>query len=84
MEMWKDKKKTEVIIETQQYRIVGTVHLEYKSRLLDMLNMDSQHFIAVTTASIYSRDDGKLLYNSNFLGLNKNHIVSLAESEGSA
>jgi hypothetical protein len=81
--MWKEKKKTEVIIETHQYRIVGTVHLDHESRLLDMLNLESQHFIAVTTASIYSRNEGKLLYNSNFLGLNKDHVVSMAESEGS-
>ena len=80
MSKWRDKKQTEVIIETPNYRIVGTIYLEHNKRLLDTLNIDSDQFIAVTTASIYSRDNGEILYNSKFLGLNKDHIVSMAEA----
>jgi hypothetical protein len=62
-------------IQTQTYYIRGFVHVRKDERLSDELNLDYR-FIAVTNAEIYN-PEGEILYTSDFLAVNREHIVWL-------
>jgi hypothetical protein len=62
-------------IQTQTHIIRGFIHVRKGDRLSDELNKDYR-FIAVTQAEIY-RPDGEILYTSEFLAVNREHIVWL-------
>jgi hypothetical protein len=62
-------------IQTLTHHIRGFVHVRKGERLSDVLNQDD-HFIAVTSAEIYN-PDGEILYTSDFLAVNREHIVWL-------
>ncbi len=69
-----------VIFSTVPHRVEGTVHLVRGTRLTDMLAHTSQKtdFIPVTDCRIYS-EDGKLVYSSAFLCINRRHIMMIFE-----
>lgn len=54
--------------------IEGTVHLHEDNRLKDELNQE-RGFIAVTGAKVFSVEDSRELYRSEFLVLNNDHIL---------
>jgi hypothetical protein len=62
-------------IQTPTYYIRGYVHVRKDERLSDELNKDYR-FIAVTNAEIFS-PEGETLYASDFLVVNREHIVWL-------
>ncbi len=62
-------------IQTQTYYIRGYVHVRKDERLSDELNKDYR-FIAVTKAEIYN-SEGEILNSSDFLVVNREHIVWL-------
>jgi len=62
-------------IQTITHRIQGCVHVRKGGRLSDELN-NANLFLAVTDAEIYNLE-GELLYTSNFLAINREHIVWL-------
>ncbi len=62
-------------IQTPTYYIRGYVHVRKDERLSDELNKDYR-FIAVTNAEIYS-PEGATLYDSDFLVVNREHIIWL-------
>ena len=62
-------------IQTPSYYIRGYVHVRKDERLSDELNKDYR-FIAVTNAEIYN-PQGETLYTSDFLVVNREHIVWL-------
>jgi hypothetical protein len=66
-------------IQTQASYIRGFVHVRRGERLSDEINQDL-HFIAVTNAEIYDLQ-GKMLYTSEFLAINRQHIVWLMPIE---
>jgi hypothetical protein len=55
----------------------GQAHLPRSTRPIDFLNRDAEPFIAVTNAVITV---GGHTQRSEFVALNKNHIVSLSEA----
>jgi hypothetical protein len=67
--------KNEIIahIQTQNYLIRGCVHVRTGERLSDEINGPNA-FLAVTSADIYN-PEGVLLYSSDFLVVNRAHIV---------
>lgn len=82
--MYKGKVKKEkfpVIIKTTLERIEGNAYLIPDNRLLDMLNTDSQNFIAISDAKVYSLKDGRLLSEADFLAVNKEQIVLIVEKK---
>jgi len=74
------KEKFEVIIRTIEEKIEGKVHMLPGGRLLDMLNNKDENFVAVSDANVYSLPTGKLIFEAEFLVLNKTQIVLIAES----
>lgn len=74
------KNQFNVIIRTLEEQIEGKVFVVNQTRLLDMLNKSNEIFIAVTNARVYSVSTGKLLFEADFLALNKTQIVFIAEN----
>ena len=68
-----NKKPVQVIIQTHNQKITGTVYLSPENRIIDELNSNGQ-FLAVTDATILSIDDVKL-YESEFLSVNLDQII---------
>ncbi len=75
----KDLVKT--VIRTPSETIEGMIHKLPKKRMLDMMNDSSDNFLAVSDAKVYS--EGKLLYETEFLAVNKNHIVIISGESNS-
>ncbi len=71
-----------VVIRTSDEKIEGFIYKMPQNRLLDMLNQGSENFIPVTQAKVFNVQTGKFLFETNFLAVNKNHIVVIAESTG--
>jgi len=67
------------IIQTLMHRIRGSVHVRIGERLKDEIDQSKQ-FIAITDATVYSLQ-GQMLYDSDFVILNRDHIVWLLPEE---
>ena len=69
-----------IIFSTVPHRIEGTVYLVRGTRLSDMLASTSQKtdFIPVTNCKIYNKD-GKQVYSSDFLCINRRHVIMIFE-----
>lgn len=67
-----------VAIFTQDTKIIGTIHIP-GGRLTDFLNDkgtgEAELFIPITDASIYTKGSDTMLYFTNFLSINKQHIT---------
>jgi len=66
-------------IQTLTHRIRGCVHVRKGDRLSDEINK-ANLFLAVTSAEIYNLE-GEILYTSDFLAINREHIVWLMPIE---
>ncbi len=76
------KKETiRTIIRTPSETIEGIIHKRPKNRLLDTLNLGEEQFIAVCDAKVFSEEDGKLVHETDFIAVNKNHIVLITGDE---
>ncbi len=73
------KDKVIAHIQTEDYRVRGYVHVRRGERLSDELNNETM-FLAVTNAEIFS-PAGELLFISDFLAINRQHIVWLMPIE---
>lgn len=73
------KKPVAVIIQTKRQIIRGIIHVRPTERVIDELN-HTQTFIAVTDAIVLD-GQGKVLYTSNFLTLNTEHIIWIIPAE---
>jgi len=60
------------IIQTLTHRIQGTIYVRHDERLIDELCC--VQFVAVTDAVVFNAQ-GAPLYRSNFLTINREHIV---------
>ncbi len=69
------KETVKALIRTSSETIEGTVYKQPNNRLLDTLNLQDNQFIAVSDAKVYSEGDGKLIYETDFIAVNKSHIV---------
>lgn len=66
-------------IQTMTHRIQGYVHVRKGDRLSDEINQPTL-FIAVTNAEIFNLE-GEIIYTSDFLAINREHIVWLMPVE---
>jgi hypothetical protein len=68
------KDEIPALIQTVSNLVHGHIYLRPGLRLKDELNGTAEQFIAVTDAEVYSTN-GQVLVRSEFLTLNKAHIV---------
>lgn len=68
------KDEVPVTIQTLTHRLHGNIYLRPEQRIKDELNESRDIFIAVTEAQVFA-PDGSVLYNSDFLTVNKHQIV---------
>lgn len=71
-----------VIFLLNDIKIIGTLHLPVGGRLTDYLNQKGlsakeEKFVPLTDASIYKQKEEKVLYNTSFMSINKEHISFL-------
>ncbi|NPV78186.1 MAG: hypothetical protein HPY59_17655 [Anaerolineae bacterium] len=69
------KQPVEALIQTTQHLIRGFIHIRPQERLKDEINQ-SETFLAVTSARILD-NKGNILYRSNFVAINRGHIIWL-------
>ncbi len=75
------KKETmNVVIRTAHEKIEGVIYLHKGSRMMDMLNKGEYDFIPVSQAKVYSIESGSILFEAEFLTINKKQIVMLVEN----
>ena len=72
------KEKINAIIRTENEKIEGTIFKLPQNRLLDMLNNDSGPFIPVTSAKVFHLYTGMLMFEAEFLAINKTNVVLIA------
>jgi hypothetical protein len=67
------KAPTPVMIQMVSHRIHGNIHVCQDRRLKDELDLPEK-FIAITDAFIYA-PDGQVLYQANFLAVQRDQII---------
>lgn len=68
------KDEVPALIQTTANLIHGHIYLRAGLRLKDEFNGTAEQFIAVTDAEVYNAN-GQVLVRSDFLTLNKNHVI---------
>ncbi len=74
------KDEVPALIQTLTNLIHGHIYLRPEQRIKDEFNDGKESFIAVTKATIYTAS-GKVLRKSEFLTINKTHIVWIRPDE---
>ena len=74
------KDEVPVLIQTVTNLIHGHIYLRPEQRIKDELNSSQDQFVAVTDAEVFAAN-GELLYRSDFLTLNKRHVIWLRPDE---
>jgi len=74
------KDEIPALIQTTSNLIHGHIYLRPGLRLKDELNGTAEQFIAVTDAEVYNAN-GQVLVRSEFLTLNKHHVVWIRPDE---
>jgi uncharacterized protein DUF6812 len=70
--------RIEALIRTTDLQIiVGKVHAQPGKRLKDEMNADSARYIAITDAKVFDATARSLLYETSFLLVANDHIVSV-------
>ena len=66
-----NKDQIRVVLVVDQWRIEGFMHVLSQSRLTDALNSKSKDFLAVTEAKVYDVMSNKLLFQAEWLDVNR-------------
>ena len=74
------KDEIAVLIQTTTNLVHGQIYLRPGLRLKDELNGTAENFLAVTDAEVYNAN-GQVLVRSEFLTLNKVHIIWIRPDE---
>jgi len=81
--MYTKKNKLKVMVCTSLYRVEGDMYLLPGSRLTDIVNVKTgKDFIPITNAKIYSSDKDKVLYEVEFVSINRESILMIFPLEG--
>ena len=84
---YQQKKAIKIVLWTNVSKVEGTTFsLQSASstkdnRLSDLMNFEGQTFLPVTNAKIYSAATDQLIVETNFVTVNKRHIVMIAEAK---
>jgi hypothetical protein len=68
-----------VIIQTLLHRIDGFIYIRPEDRISDTVN-ENEQFIALTDVSV-ANSQGKALHSSDFLLVNRDHIIWILPKE---
>lgn len=71
--------RTTVVILTSNYRIRGEISLAPDERVTDYAT-SARNFIAVTNAEVRA-DDGRIIFNADFLNVHRDHVQVIAPAE---
>ncbi len=69
------KDRVRVTIITDSHHIEGEMYVLAGSRLTDALNSKAKDFLAVTNAKVKSLEGGKVLYEPDYLAVNREAIM---------
>ena len=72
--------KYRVIIQTIHNQIRGSLHARENERIKDALN-SNELFIAITDVRIFNSDGTAELRKSEFLAINRSHVIWIIESK---
>jgi len=75
------KDKVYTLIRTTCETIEGMIFKDPDNRMLDSLNLSTGDFIPVTDVTVYSAPDKKLLFKTDFMAVNKSHIVLISQQK---
>jgi hypothetical protein len=73
------KETVDAIIRTAGEKIEGKISKLPSNRLLDMLNQGEESFIPVIDATVYCLLSGNVLFRAEFLAVNKQNIILIAD-----
>lgn len=72
--VYTNKDRVRVVLVVDTWRIEGFMHVLSQSRLTDALNSKSKDFLAVTEAKVYDVMSNKLLFQAEWLDVNRMSI----------
>ncbi|TLM64781.1 MAG: hypothetical protein FDZ70_11350 [Actinobacteria bacterium] len=75
--VYTSKDQVKVAVMTDRLRIEGTMHVLAGSRVTDALNSKAKDFIAFTDAAVFSLIDDRLLYEPEYVAVNREAIAAL-------
>jgi hypothetical protein len=70
-----EKRDQPVVIYTRRHRVEGTLVLLKGEQLSDRLNLADRKFEAVHKARVLSLDDDRMIHQTPYLAVNKDHII---------
>lgn len=73
--VYTSKDSVRVSIVTSAYRVEGEMHVLAGSRLTDALNSKAKDFYAITGAKAFSLDSGQLVFEADYLAVNRDAIA---------
>jgi hypothetical protein len=82
-----DLREEQVVLETDRYRISGTLTLPregYRSRLSDYVNQRDREFFTLSEATVESLDSPGDSRRTSFLMVGRNHIRLIASASDAA
>ena len=83
--MLEEQEKIKVTIFIPDHRIEGIIHMYKGGRLSDFLNATTKKsFIPINDATIYTKQDNKVIGKPKFMGLNRNSIIMLYKTDENA
>ncbi|HHT9124251.1 MAG TPA: DUF6812 domain-containing protein [Candidatus Brocadiia bacterium] len=84
---YQQKKAIKIVLWTNVSKIEGTtfslqsVSCSKNNRLSDLMNFEEQTFLPISDAKIYSATTNELIGETNFVNVNKRHIIMIAEAK---
>ena len=76
------KERLRVELYTASYRIVADLHIFAGARLTDIMqSRETQSFFALTDVEVYDITSAQLLFKTDFIDINKAHVVMLRPLE---
>lgn len=72
--VYTDKDRVRVVVATSVYRIEGEMHVLKDSRLTDSLNSKAKDFFAVTGAKVFDLGNDEMLYEAEYVAVNRSSI----------
>ncbi len=68
------KEAVSALVQTTTHLLRGYIHVRHEARLKDELDLD-EPFLAITDAKILSADGQTVLYQTNFVAVQRRRIV---------
>jgi hypothetical protein len=81
--MYARKERLRVEIYTVNHRILADLHIFPGARLTDIMqSRETQTFFALTDVEVYDIHTREMLFRTDFIDINKSHIIMIRPYEG--